>query len=159
MRRSLYDTCSFAVMSSFTQQRSEASLTEREGPPQTLSCSSINYWAAVVSWKASQTFRWSVWWIFQLTNRPPDTPHQSNVWLERGHAFWPQSGTCACTCIYGYSVAVVAILLWMLLVTVCLHYFPPRTLCGGICVDYKQTKITCFLNIYVDTTRWRKMLL
>lgn len=35
----------------------------------------------------------------------------------------------------------------------------PRTLCGGICVDYKQTKITCFLNIYVDTTRWRKMLL
>lgn len=30
-------------------------------------------------WKASQTFRWSVWWIFQLTNRPPDTLHQNNV--------------------------------------------------------------------------------
>lgn len=35
----------------------------------------------VVRPKASQTFRWAVWWIFQLTKRPPDTPLQSNVWL------------------------------------------------------------------------------
>lgn len=50
----------------------------------------INYWQVVVSRKASQTFRWSVWWIFQLTNRPPDTPLQSNVWLiqaDRVHAY------------------------------------------------------------------------
>lgn len=99
------------MMSSFTHQRSEASLTEREGPPQTLTKSftsfPINYWHAVVSWKASQTFRWSVWWIFQLTNRLPDTLHQSNVWLERGRSSWPQSCTYACMCIYSYSVVVI----------------------------------------------------
>lgn len=36
------------------------------------SVSIIDTWLSC--WKASQTFRWSVWWIFQLTNRPPDTP-------------------------------------------------------------------------------------
>lgn len=41
------------------------------------SVSIIDTWLSC--WKASQTFRWSVWWIFQLTNRPPDTPHQNNV--------------------------------------------------------------------------------
>lgn len=73
----------------------------------------INYWHAVVSWKASQTFRWSVWWIFQLTNRLPDTLHQINVWLERGRSSWPQSCTYACTCIYCYTVVVVTILFLM----------------------------------------------
>lgn len=33
--------------------------------------------------KGSQTFRWCVWWIFQLTNRPPDTRHQNRLWLQR----------------------------------------------------------------------------
>lgn len=83
-----------------TRQRSAASLTEREGPhtlTKSFTSFPINYWHAVVSWKGSQTFRWSVWWIFQLTNRPPDTLHQSNVWLERGHSFWPQSYTCVYT--------------------------------------------------------------
>lgn len=111
--RALYDMWALTMMGSFTHQRSEASLTEREGPPQTLTESftsfPINYWHAVVSWKASQTFRWSVWWIFQLTNRPPDTLHQSYVWLERGRSSWPQSCTYARTCIYSYSV-VVAVL-------------------------------------------------
>lgn len=41
------------------------------------SVSIIDTWLSC--WKASQTFRWSVWWIFQLTNRPPDTLHQNNV--------------------------------------------------------------------------------
>lgn len=41
----------------------------------------INYWHVVVRPKDGQTFRWAVWWIFQLTKRPPDTPLQSNVWL------------------------------------------------------------------------------
>lgn len=104
--------------------------------PQTLTKSftsfPINYWHAVVSWKASQTFRWSVWWIFQLTNRLPDTLHQINVWLERGRSSWPQSCTYACMhmyiqlqcccCCCNYSVLNV-------LLTVYLHWFPL-----GLCV-------------------------
>lgn len=48
-----------------------------EEAAQTLTKSStsflIHYWRAVVIRKGSRTFRWCVWWIFQLTNRPPDT--------------------------------------------------------------------------------------
>lgn len=88
-------------MSSFTKPMSDASLTERHGhTQQSFTSSSINYWHAVPSWKGSQTFRWSVRWIFQLTNRPSDTLHQSAVWSRRGHASSPRSATQTCVHIH-----------------------------------------------------------
>lgn len=50
----------------------------------------IHYWRAVVIRKGSQTFRWCVWWIFQLTNSHP-TLSAERVCGYRGHVSIPTS--------------------------------------------------------------------
>lgn len=114
-------------------------------PPQTPTKSftsfPINYWHAVVRWKASQTFRWSVWWIFQLTNRPPDTLHQSNVVAHFAHMH---------ICIHMYYMqlhVVITVLFWMFYLLFIYIHFPLDSVFTTFCFAFLTNLQTVIHNL------------